>query len=108
MKATPGKEGEYESLETKDWRPIHKDLIKNGFESGFNFSRLVFPAEANYPYNYAIFRFFDNAGMFDKADNANWDKYMKANPNAFSNPAKLRTEVHTELLSKVLSLEETK
>jgi hypothetical protein len=50
MKAAPGKEGDYESLEMKDWRPIHKDLIKGGFESAFNFSRLLFPADANYPY----------------------------------------------------------
>jgi len=39
MKAAPGKESDYESLEMKDWRPIHKDLIKNGYESAFNFSR---------------------------------------------------------------------
>jgi hypothetical protein len=105
MKATPGKESDYESLEMKAWRPIHKDLIKNGFESAFNFSRLMFPADANSPYNYAIFRFFDNAAMFDKGDKINWDKYMKANPLAFSNAGKLRTEVHTELLTKVASLE---
>jgi hypothetical protein len=30
---------------------------------------------------------------------------MKANPNAFTNVGKLRTEVHTELLNKVVSLE---
>ena len=106
MKATPGKESEYETLETKDWRTIHKDLIKNGFESGFNFSRLLFPADANGPYNYAIFRFFDKPSMLDKIDNANWNKYMQANPGAFSNAGKLRTEVHTELLTKVVSLEE--
>lgn len=105
MKSAPGKESAYESLEMKDWKPIHKDLIKNGFESAFNFSRLMFPAEANNPYNYAIFRFFDNAAMFDKGDKINWDKYMKANPLAFSNAGKLRTEVHTELLTKVASLE---
>jgi hypothetical protein len=105
MKATPGKESEYESLETKDWRPIHEDLIKNGYESGFNFSRLLFPADVNYPYNYAIFRFFDNPKMFDKQDNIDFNKYSKANPNAFTNAPKLRTEVRTELLQKVVSLE---
>jgi hypothetical protein len=44
--------------------------------------------------------------MFDKQDKIDFDKYMKANPNAFTNADKLRTEVHTELLNKVLSLEE--
>ena len=106
MKAAPGKESDYESLEMKDWRPIHKDLIKNGFESAFNFSRLLFPADANYPYNYAIFRFYDDAKMFDKQDKIDFDKYMKANPNAFTNAGKLRTEVHTELLNKIISLEQ--
>jgi len=106
MKAAPGKESDYESLEMKDWRPIHKDLIKNGYESAFNFSRLLFPADASYPYNYAIFRFYNDGKMFDKQDNINFDKYMKANPNAFTNAGKLRTEVHTELLNKVVSLEE--
>jgi hypothetical protein len=105
MKAEPGKESDYESLETKDWRPVHKDLIKNGYESAFNFSRLLFPSDAKYPYNYAIFRFYDDAKMFDMQDKIDFNKYMKANPTAFSNAGKLRTEVHTELLNKVISLE---
>jgi len=104
MKATPGKESDYESLETKDWGPIHKDLIKNGFESAFSFGRLMFPADANSPYNYIIFRFFDKAAMMDKMDQADFTKYNKANPAAFTNAGTLRTEVHTELLTKVVSL----
>src|SRR5204863_1423198 len=98
MKATPGKEGDYESLETKDWGPIHKDLIKNGFESAFTFTRLMFPADVSTPYNYVIFRFYDNAAMLDKGDKADWNKYNTANPAAFSNPGTLRTEMRTELL----------
>jgi len=66
---------------------------------------LLFPADANYPYNYEIFRFYDDGKMFDKQDKIDFDKYMKANPNAFTNAGKLRTEVHTELLNKVVSLE---
>jgi len=106
MKATPRKENAYETLEMKDWRPIHKDLIKNGFESAFNFSRLMFPSDANSSYNYAIFRFYDNGAMMDKQDKADWNKYSKANPLAFSNAGTLRTEVHTELLTRVASLQE--
>jgi len=106
MKATPGKEGDYESLETKDWGPIHKDLIKNGFESAFSFGRLMFPADANSPYNYIIFRFFDKAAMMDKQDKADWNKYNTANPAAFTSAGTLRTEVHTELLTKVVSLKD--
>lgn len=71
-------------------------------------ARLVFPAELTNPYNYSVVRFFKNAEMFDKMGQVDWNKYKKANPAAFANVEGLRTEVHTELLRKVVSLEEEK
>lgn len=103
MKATPGKEGAYESLEMKDWLPIHKDLAKRGFESGFSFGRLMFPADNKMTYNYSIFRFFDNAAMFDKQDQIKWQEYRAANIPAFDNAEKLRTEMNTQILTLVES-----
>ena len=43
IKATSGREMAYESLVMADWLPIHEDLIKKGYERGFNFSKLIFP-----------------------------------------------------------------
>ncbi len=105
MKAAPGKQVAYESLEIKDWKPIHQDLIKNGFESAFSFSRLMFPSGANVLHDYSIFRFYNDPGMFDRQDKVNWEKYSTANPAAFSKAKALRTEVRSELLRKVRSLE---
>lgn len=105
MKAAPGKEKAYENLELKDWQPIHADLIKNGFESGCNFFKLVFPAESGNRSDYAIARVFKDAEMIDKLNQIDWSKYQKANPAAFSNTDALRNEVHTEIDHKVLDLE---
>ena len=53
-----------------------------------------------------IFRFFDQGSMLDKLNETDWNKYMKADPAAFNTAGTLRTEVHTELLTKVASLDD--
>lgn len=106
MKAAPGKEAAYENLEMKDWKKIHQDLINNGFEEETVFLRLLFPAESNNPYNYAIARSFKDAEMFDKMSQTDWNKYKKMYPAAFANVEGLRTEVHTEIDHRVVHLDE--
>jgi hypothetical protein len=105
IKSTSGKEIAYESLEMTDWLSIHEDLIKKGYESAFNFNRLIFPEGIGSPYNYCTLRFFDDEAMFDKQNDIDWEPYMKANQGAFINSGTLRTEVHSELLRLVAVLE---
>jgi len=107
MKATPGKEMPYESLEMRDWMPIHKDLIKKDFESGYHFNKLIFP-EGGEEYNYSTFTFFANDAMFEKQSDIDYDPYMRANQSAFINSGTLSKEVFSEmfLLVGVLKNEE--
>jgi hypothetical protein len=79
--------------------------MKNGFESGCNFFRLVFPSESDYPYNYAIARVFKDPEMFDRLNQVDINKYQKANAEAFTNTRDLRTEVRTEIYHNVLDLD---
>jgi hypothetical protein len=95
VKATPGKEMPYESLEMRDWMPIHKDLIKKDFESGYHFNKLIFPEDEEY--NYSTFTFFANDAMFEKQSDINYDPYMRANQSAFINAGTLSKEVFSEM-----------
>jgi hypothetical protein len=105
IKATSGNEMSYESLEMTDWLLIHQDLIKKGYESVFNFSKLIFPDGVRSPYNYCTLLFFDDEAMFDKQNDIDWEPYMRANQSAFISSGRLRTEVHSELLKLVTALE---
>jgi len=105
IKATSGKEMDYESLEMTDWLPIHEDLIKKGYESAFNFNKLIFPEGVSSSYNYCTLLFFDDEAMFNKQDDIDYEPYMRANQGAFINSGRLRTEVHSELLKLVTVLE---
>jgi len=100
IKATPGKERSYESLEMTDWLPIHQDLIKKNFEAGYNFSKLIFP-EAGEEYNYTTFTFFAGEAMFDKQADIDYDPYMRTNQSAFINAGALQKEVFSELFKLV-------
>jgi hypothetical protein len=104
IRTAPGKAMAYEFTEIRDWMPIHKDLIRKGYESAYNFSKLIFPLNISSPSDYMIFRFFDDEKMFDKQNNIDWQPYMKTNQSAFINSGILRTEVGAELLTLIASL----
>jgi len=105
IKATSGKEMAYESLEMSDWVAIHEDLISKGYESAFNFSKLIFPEGVASSYNYCTLLFFNDEAMFDKQNDINWEPYMRANQSAFINSGTLRAEVHSDFLRLVTVLE---
>jgi hypothetical protein len=105
IKATSGKETAYESLEMSDWLPIHKDLIKKGYETALNFNKLIFPEGVSSYYNYCMLLFFDDEAMFDKQNDIDYEPYMRANQSAFINSGRLHTEVHSELLRLVTVLD---
>lgn len=106
VKAAPGKRMAYESQEMQHWLPIHKDLIRKGFESAFNFSRLIYPSDINFPYDYSVFCFFEDESMYSKRRKIDWDDYIQKKQGAFVNAGALRTEVHSELLSLVAFLDD--
>lgn len=103
IRTAPGKAYDYESMELREWMPIHKDLIKKGYESAYNFGRLIAPLDYSMS-NYTTFLFFDDENMFDKQHNIDWSPYMKANQAAFINSGILRTETHSEILTLLASL----
>jgi hypothetical protein len=107
IKATSGKQVAYESLEMDDWFPIHKDLIKKGYETAYSLNRLIYPGVSS-PYNYNTLLFFNDEAMFDKQNDIDYTPYMQANQGAFINTSTLRTEVHSELLKLVTVLENGK
>lgn len=95
IKASPGKEIAFESLELKDWLPIHQDLIKQGYESGYSLNKIMYPNVT--PYNYDKLLYFGNEAMFDKQNDIDYDPYMRSNQSAFINAGTLRSEVHSDL-----------
>lgn len=106
MKSAPGKAQDYESFEKNEWSKIHKDLVADGLETDWVFSRLIFPSQKNYPFNYTVLSFYDNTKMMDKMDTVDWSKYEKMNPGIFKKAGELRDEVNTILLKKVVGLDE--
>jgi hypothetical protein len=100
IKATPGKEVAYESLEMEDWLPIHQDLIKKDYEAAYNFSGLNFP-QGGSDYNYSTLIFFTDDAMFDKQNDIDYDPYMRKNQSAFINASTLNKEIFSELLKLV-------
>jgi hypothetical protein len=100
VKATPGKEVAYESLEMEDWLPIHQDLIKKDYETAYNFSGLSFPQEGS-DYNYSTLIFYSDDAMFDKQNDIDYDPYMRKNQSAFINAGTLNKEIFSELLKLV-------
>jgi len=109
IKAMSGREASYESSETGDWLPIHRDLIKRGYESAFGFNKLIFPLSRS-DYNYSTFLFFADEEMFNKQDDIDYQPYMQANQSAFINSGRLHKDVHAELVKfiTVLNTEEQK
>lgn len=103
IKATSGKEIVYENLEMSDWLPIHQDLMKKGYEYGYNLNRLIFPLRGS-PYNYTTCLFYADEAMFDKQDDIDYEPYMRANQAAFINSGRLRTEADSDLLKFVTDL----
>jgi hypothetical protein len=106
VKAAPGKRMAYESQEMQYWLPIHKDLIRKGFESAFNFSRLIYPNDISFPYDYSVFRFFEDESMYSKQRQIDWQNYIQKKQGAFVNAGALRIEVHSELWSLVAFLDD--
>jgi len=104
IKAASGREMIYESSEFQDWLPIHEDLIKKGYESSFNFNRLIFPLSRS-DYNYSTLIFFEDEAMFNKQDDIDYDPYMRANQAAFIKSGTLHKDMHAELLQFVTVLD---
>lgn len=104
IKAMSGRETDYEATEIEDWLPIHGDLIKKGYESSFNFNKLIFPLSRS-DYNYTTFLFFADEEMFNKQDDVDYEPYMQANQSAFINSGRLHKDVRSELLRFVTTLE---
>jgi len=104
IKATSGKEIPYESAELGDWLPIHQDLIKKGYESAFNFNKLIFPLSRS-DYNYSTLLFFEDEAMFNKQDDIDYEPYMQSNQSAFINSGTLHKDLRSELLRFITVLD---
>jgi hypothetical protein len=104
IKAASGKEIPYESTEMQDWLPIHQDLIKKGFESAFNFNKLIFPLSSS-DYNYNTLLFFEDETMFNKQDDIDYEPYMQSNQSAFINSGTLHKDLRSELLKFITVLD---
>ena len=100
VKATPGKESSYETLQINDWLSIHQDLIKKNFEAAYNFSKLIFP-EAGGVFNYTNFLYYKDDAMFEKQNDIDYDPYMRANQSAFINGGNLSKEIFSEMFKLV-------
>ncbi len=100
MKVDQGKGGDYRDVETKIWKPVHNEFIKEGSRVGWSLWGRVFPSGAGLDYQFVTVNYFANWAQIGKADFTS--AFSKAHPDKDAQPLMEKTNASRVLVKTEL------
>lgn len=99
MKVKEGMNDAYIASETKDWKPIHKEMVDTGKRAGWGLWALAFPGGTSNTHDYVT---TDNYETYPQMFESQMDAFKKAYPNQEVTPFIQKTEKTRSIVKQEL------